>query len=302
MNTPPVSLVPEDGSIFLEPAELDGCLGLAIKIDWVLWRKRSKYQEICMVEAGRLGRVLLLDGSIQLSAFDEPAYHEMLVHVPLLSHPDPRRVLIIGGGDGCSLREALKHPSVERVDLCEIDGEVIEVCKRFLPHAAPAYADPRVRVHLGDGMEFAARAERAYDVILVDAPDPEGPALALFGRDFYQNLKKALKPGGLAAAQAESFNFYAPLLQEMFGFLENMFPSVFYYLALTPTYLGGTIGFAYSSLGPTPADPVDPGRREALGRLAYYTPLLHTAAFALPAHYYDLLPRLTADRQRSLLG
>ncbi len=288
---------PQAGKVFLEPPELDGAMGLALKIDRVLLHKKTKYQDLAVVEAGALGRLLLLEGSIQLSTWDEAAYHEMLVHVPLLCHPDPRRVLIIGGGDGGTLREVLKHPGVERCDMCEIDGEVIEAAKEFMPQVGTAFDDPRARVEVGDGLAFIKKAEAAYDVILVDSSDPEGPALGLFGPEFFADVKRALKPGGLVVSQAESFNFYAPLLQKMFGFMTELFPLTLYYLALVPSYLGGTIGFALNSLGPDPLAGPDPARLAALGRLRYYTPSLHKAAFALPAHYLEFMPPAMARRQ-----
>ncbi len=300
MSHPPAGPEIRPGAIFLEPTEWEGYLGYAIKIDKVLAHRRTKYQELHVVEAGPLGRVLLLNGSIQLSTVDEPAYHEMLAHLPLLCHRHPRRVLIIGGGDGGTLREVLKHPEVELAELCEIDQEVIRACREFMPQVACAFDDPRARVHVGDGIEFVRGVQGVYDLILVDSSDPEGPALGLFGRRFYQDLKKALAPGGLVVSQAESFNFYAPLLEEMFSFLQDMFEHAYYYLALVPTYLGGTIGFAYASLGPTPEQGPDLKRLAGLGRMRYYTPALHRAAFALPAHYFEHLPPKLARRQAGL--
>jgi spermidine synthase len=286
-----------EGAVFLEPPELEGRLGLALKVDKVLWETRTRYQHLAVVEAGPLGRVLLLDGAIQLATAHEAAYHEMLAHLPLLTHPDPRRVLVIGGGDGGTLREVLRHPGVERCDLCEIDGEVIEASRRFLPELAGGFDDRRARVLVEDGVAFMRGQEAAYDVILVDSSDPEGPARGLFGREFYSDLRRALKPGGLAASQAESFAFYAPLLAEMFGFLAEMFPLSLYYQAQVPSYLGGSIGFALNSLGPDPLEGPDLARLAGLGPLRHYTASLHHAAFALPAAHLALLPKGAAGRQ-----
>lgn len=289
---------PREGGLFLEPPELEGYLGLALKVDRVLFHKKTPFQELHVVEAGPLGRVLLLDGAIQLTTWDEPAYHEMLAHVPLLTHPDPKRVLIIGGGDGGTLREVVKHPGLERCDLCEIDGEVIEAARRFMPGVAAAMDHAKARVLVEDGLAFIKKAEASYDVILVDSSDPQGPARGLFGPDFYRDVKKALKPGGLAVSQAESCNFFGTLLKEMFGFLGGLFPLTLYYLALVPTYLGGTIGFALNSLGPDPLAAQPAGQRLAgLGPLRYYTPALHRAAFALPAGYREYLSEAMARRQ-----
>jgi spermidine synthase len=286
-----------EGGIFLEPPEMEGRLGLALKIDKILLHKKTKYQELHVVESGPLGRVLLLDGAIQLTTWDEPAYHEMMAHVPLLSHPDPRRVLIIGGGDGGTLREVLRHPGVERCDLCEIDGEVIQAAKEFIPQVASAFDHPKARVHVGDGLAFVKEARAAYDVILVDSSDPEGPALGLFGKDFYSDVKEALMPGGMAVSQAESCNFFGPMLKNMFRFMDELFPLTLFYLVMVPTYIGGSIGFAVNSLGPDPTKGPHPDQLAKLGGLKYFTPALHRAAFALPAHYAEFLTPDMTRRQ-----
>ncbi len=286
-----------EGGIFLEPPEMEGRLGLALKINRVLLHKKTKYQELHVVEAGPLGRVLLLDGVIQLTTWDEAAYHEMMAHVPLLSHPDPKRVLIIGGGDGGTLREVLKHPGVEQCDLCEIDGEVIQAAKEFMPKVASAFDHPKAQVKVSDGLTFVKEAQTTYDVILVDSSDPEGPALGLFGPEFYSDVYKALKPGGMVVSQSESCNFYGPMLKDMFRFMRELFPLTLFYLVMVPTYIGGSIGFAMNSLGPDPMIGPHPDHLAKLGELKYYTPALHRAAFALPAHYQEFLTPDMAKRQ-----
>jgi len=288
----------EPGSLYLEPPDLDDSLGVAVQVDRVLLRRHTPFQELAVVQSQRLGRMVLLDGYIQYCQYDEAAYHEMLVHVPLLTHPHPQRVLVIGGGDGATLREVLKHPSVEMAELCEIDAEVIAACREFLPGAAQAFDDPRVRVQVADGLEWVAAHPRAYDVILVDSSDPRGPATRLFGPEFYADLQQALRPGGLSASQAESFYLYGELIQSMFGFLQDLFPLTAYYNTLVPTYVSGVIGFILCSLGPDPlARPPDPRRLLALGPLDYYTSRLHQAAFALPGRLARLLPPRVAARQ-----
>ncbi len=280
---------PREGEYFLEPTELEEHFGLYFKVDEVLHVESTPFQELAVVQAGPLGRILLLDGNVQVSQFDEPAYHEMLVHVPLLAHPDPRRVLIIGGGDGGTLREVLKHPSVELAELCEIDEAVIRASKEFFPELAVSFSDPRARVHIGDGIEFAARAEPVYDVILVDSSDPEGPAVELFREPFYRNLRRALRPGGVMVAQVESYHLYAPLLREIFRVLPGIFDRAWYYLTQVPTYLSGIIGFAFATTGPDPLAAPDPRRLAGLGPLQYYTPQVARAAFELPARCRRLI-------------
>lgn len=277
------------GQPFLEPAELDGHFGIYLRPDRVLLAIDTPHQRLEVIEAGPLGRVLLLDGNIQLTQFDHHAYHELLAHVPLLAHPAPRRALIIGGGDGGLLTEALKHPSLESVDLCEIDAAVIAASREFFPAVAAGFADPRARVLIGDGAAFAQAIAEPYDVILVDASDPEGPATPLFGRDFYAGLKQGLAPGGLVAGQSESVHLYPDLAAAVMGFMRELFPRAWHYAAQVPTYLSGVIGFALGSDGPDPLALPDPARLAALGPLMHYTPAVHRAAFALPARWLPIL-------------
>jgi len=293
---------PCDGQVFLEPPELNGALGLALGVEKVLHQVKTPFQELAVVQAGPLGRVLILDGVIQTAEFDEAGYHEMLVHVPLLTHLAPQRVLIIGGGDGGALREVLKHPGLERVDLCEIDAEVIAACRRFLPGLAAGFDDPRVRVHIGDGVEFLAGAQEAYDAVLVDSSDPQGPARGLFNPEFYASLKKALRPGGVAAVLAESYFLFPELIRGTFAVLERLFDFACYYTASVPTYNSGVMGFALASLGPFPLSPPEPGRVAELGGLRYYTPAAHRAAFALPRPALNLLPPEVASMQENLFA
>jgi len=224
LDQPAASHEIRDETVFLEEAELDGHYGLAIRVDRVLEKKTTAFQELIVAEAGPLGRVLILDGNVQVSEYDETGYHEMMAHVPLLTHPRPERVLIIGGGDGGTLREALRHPEVERVDLCEIDEEVIEASRRFLPGLSRSFDSPKASVHITDGISFVQEHPGAWDVILVDSSDPVGPAEGIFGEPFYRDVRSALRPGGIAVGQAESCFVYPDLVREMSRFLSPLFP------------------------------------------------------------------------------
>jgi len=278
-------------SIFLEEPELQGSYGLAVRIDRVLLNQKTRFQHLAVAEAGPLGRVLLLDGDIQVTEFDESGYHEMLAHVPLLTHPDPRRVLVVGGGDGGTLREVLKHPEVEQVDLCEIDEAVIRASRQYLPGLAASFDDPRAALHIGDGIQYVRDHPRSWDVILVDSSDPEGPAEGIFKESFYRSLKEALLPSGIAVTQCESAFLFEQLIREIFAFLPHIFPVIGYYHTLVPTYASGIIGFGFCSLGPNPMKSMpEPTRVEGLKELHYYSPALHRAAFALPRRFLDLLP------------
>ncbi len=293
---------PLAGKVFLEPPDLDDALGVALKIDRVLHHVQTPFQELHVVEAGPLGRVLLLDGIIQTTERDEAGYHEMLVHVPLLTHPAPSRVLIIGGGDGGTLREVLKHPTVREVEMCEIDGEVIQAARRFLPGLASGFDDPRLKLTIGDGVAYLAQSPGGYDAILIDSSDPEGPAEGLFGEAFYQSVKAALAPGGVAAALAESYHLYQELIRDTFAVLERTFAYACYYTAQVPTYNSGIIGFALMTTGAYPLSPPDPMRVGELEPLRYYTEAAHRAAFALPRPALELLPPRTARLQENIFA
>lgn len=292
----------QDGSIFLEQAELGGHYGLALGIDRVLYRKKTPFQELVVAEAGPLGKILFLDGNVQVSDFDEAGYHEMIAHVPLLSHPNPKHALIIGGGDGGTLREVLKHPGIEQVSLCEIDEEVIEASKRFFPDLSTSFMDPRAKIHIADGTDFIRKSPGSWDVILVDSSDPVGPAEGIFNESFYVHLKEALRPGGIAVTQSESPFLYQSLIKKIFGFLPNIFPLFRYYNTFVPTYTSGIIGFTFCSLGPDPLSILPDAKRiSALGGLSFYTPALHRAAFALPRRVLGLLPEDIAEQQADFL-
>lgn len=261
--------------------------GLTCRVRSVLHRERSPFQEIVVYDTEQFGRLLALDDVVMTTERDEFVYHEMMAHVPLVTHPAPRRVLVVGGGDGGVVREVLKHPEVERVRLVEIDERVIEVSRRYLPDIACGLDDPRVEVAVGDGVEHVRRARGEYDVVIVDSTDPVGPAVGLFREEFYRDVAEALAEDGLFVAQTESPFFHGDLLGQVQRALRRVFPVVRLYLCAVPTYPGGLWTI---SLGSRRHDPLDCSLERA-GRLAtrYYSPEVHRAAFALPPFVRQLL-------------
>ena len=254
---------------------------MRFRVREVLHRQRSAYQEIVVLELEELGRALVLDGAIQFTDADGFVYHEMLAHVPLCAHPRPARVMIGGGGDLGLLAEVLKHPEVERVDLVEIDPAVVEVCRRFWPYARQAAEDPRVRLVAADAAEHVRASPEAYDVVLVDAPDPVGPAMPLYSLTFYQDLRRALHPGGLVAAQSGGVWFQRDLTVRLAGYARAVFPLVAVYLASVPSYSIAPWTFLAASLGPDPRQ--GDATRAARLPTRHYHAGLHSAAFGLPA-------------------
>ena len=177
---------------------------LSIKVDRQLYSGRSEFQRIDIFDSKEFGRFLTLDGYMMLTEMDEFIYHEMITHVPMCVNPDAHDILVIGGGDGGTVRELLRYPTVRHIDLVEIDELVVEVCKKYLPQTAGCLGDPRVTIHYEDGLKYVRHAEDAYDLIIVDSTDPFGPGEGLFTKEFYGNCYKALREDGIMVNQHES--------------------------------------------------------------------------------------------------
>lgn len=258
--------------------------GLSLAVTARLYDERSAFQRVEVLECPEYGRVLLLDGCVMLTDRDEFVYHEMIVHPALLMHPHPRDVLIIGGGDGGSVREALRHDTLEHVELVEIDEAVIETSRRFFPALSARLDDPRVAIHCEDGFTYLDSHQGRYDLIVVDSIDPVGEAAKLFTQSFYEKVKAGLRPGGCAVFQTESPFYNAEVVAQVQEKLRPLFRQVAPYLAHIPTYPSGLWSFTFAS------DAIDPRtaplqRRPAfLDELQYLTPELLRAAFVLPAY------------------
>jgi spermidine synthase len=263
-----------------------------------LARVKSDFQDIVIFESATHGRVMVLDGVIQITEADEFVYQEMLTHVPLLAHGAAGRVLIIGAGDGGVLRRVLQHPNVKCAVMVEIDGEVIRLSKEFLPRVADdAWSDKRAEVIVGDGIDYVKRApDASFDVIIVDSTDPIGVGEVLFTDDFYRNCARILTDRGLIVNQCGVPFMQADELRETSARRRRFFPHVTAYVAAVPTYVGGfmTLGWAAkdASLAATPVDVIRARAGEAgiLGTTQYWTPEIHTGAFNLPPYIARHLP------------
>lgn len=259
-------------------------LGYQYAVERELVRTRSPFQEILVMENPVYGRMLFLDGLVMTTERDEFVYHEMLAHVPLTMHGDPRRVLIVGGGDGGLLREVLRHRNVEKVDMVEIDPKVVEVSREHLPGIACAFEDPRAHLHFEDGAAFVRRGRGLYDVILVDSTEPMGAGEVLYGNDFFQDCKKALRDEkGLFAAQALSAWVHENEQQAMFSNLKKVWSRVLPYVASIPTYPGGLWTFALCGERKLELAPKDmKSAQEIAEQCRYYNPEIHRSCFSLP--------------------
>ncbi|KAK9277260.1 hypothetical protein L1049_006799 [Liquidambar formosana] len=276
----------------------------SLKVEKILFQGKSEYQNVMVFQSSTYGKVLVLDGVIQLTERDECAYQEMITHLPLCSIPNPKKVLVIGGGDGGVLREVSRHSSVEQIDICEIDGMVVDISKQFFPDVAVGYEDPRVTLHIGDGVAFLkAVPEGTYDAIIVDSSDPIGPAQELFEKPFFESVAKALRPGGVVCTQAESIWLHMHIIEDIVTNCRQIFKgSVNYAWTTVPTYprhglakllnfFNGVIGFMLCSTeGPPvnfkhPVNPIDANESHCKlkGPLKFYNSEIHTAAFCLPS-------------------
>ncbi|CAK9310738.1 unnamed protein product [Citrullus colocynthis] len=265
----------------------------SLQVESILFKGKSEYQEVVVFESTTYGKVLVLDGIVQLTEKDECAYQEMITHLPLCSIPSPKTVLVVGGGDGGVLSEISRHNSVEHMDICEIDKMVIDVSKEFFPDLAIGFEDPRVHLHIGDAVEFLRRAPRGkYDAIIVDSSDPVGPAQELVEKPFFEAIAKALKPGGVLCNMAESMWLHTHLIEDMISICREIFKgSVHYAWGSVPTYPSGVIGFLLCSTEGPPVDfknPINPiekldGAAKHKRDLKFYNSEIHSAAFALPS-------------------
>ncbi len=263
-----------------------------------LARTRSDFQDIAIFESTSHGRVMVLDGVIQITEADEFVYQEMLAHVPLLAHGAARNVLIIGAGDGGVLRRVLQHESVQRAVMVEIDGEVIRLAKEFLPRiAADAWTDKRAEVIVGDGIDYVKRApDASFDVIIVDSTDPIGVGEVLFTDAFYRNCARILTQRGLVVNQCGVPFMQPDELRESSARRRKFFPHVTAYVAAVPTYVGGfmTLGWAAKdrTLAATPVETIRDraGRSGLLGTTRYWTPEIHAGSFNLPPYIAQHLP------------
>ncbi|MFL1675989.1 polyamine aminopropyltransferase [Paenibacillus dendritiformis] len=260
--------------------------GITAKIRETYVNEQTPFQHLVMLDTEEFGRMLVLDGMVMTTVKDEFVYHEMVAHPALVTHPNPKKVLVVGGGDGGVMREIMKHPSVEKAVLVDIDGKVIEYSKKYLPEIACELDNPRVEVQVNDGYMHILNSKNEYDVIMVDSTEPVGPAAPLFERGFYQGIYDALKDDGLFIAQTDNPWFKADLIQKVNRDVKEIFPIVRVYAANIPTYPSGMWTFTMGSKKHDPLKVEEASIPEM--ETKYYSPRLHHAAFVLPKFVEDL--------------
>ncbi|TID18524.1 putative spermidine synthase [Venturia nashicola] len=259
---------------------------MTLKVNQVLHHEKSKYQDVLIFESSDYGTVLVLDNVIQCTERDEFSYQEMITHLAMNSHPNPKKVLVIGGGDGGVLREVVKHETVEEATLVDIDEAVIRLSKKYLRGMAVGFEHPNVKVHVEDGFKFLADRENEFDVIITDSSDPEGPAQALFEKSYFALLSGALREGGVITTQgSENQWLHLELITKLKKDCKEIFPVVEYAYTTIPTYPSGQIGFMVCCKDAErdvkkPVRSWSPEEEEKLCR--YYSKEIHEASFVLP--------------------
>jgi len=270
---------------------------ISIRVDRQLYSEQSEFQRIDVYESPEFGRFLTLDGYMMLTEKDEFIYHEMITHVPMAVHPNVKKVLVIGAGDGGVVRELTRYQGIEQIDMVEIDRRVVEVCKEYLPQTACCFDDPRVQLTFADGLKFIRSKEDEYDLIIVDSTDPFGPGEGLFTKEFYGNCYRALKEDGIMVNQHES-PFYegdAQACRRAHKRIVESFPISRVYQAHIPTYPSGHWLFGFASKKYHPVRDQRAAEWKALGlETKYYTTKLHRGAFCLPAYVERLLESVEA--------
>lgn len=265
---------------------------LSIKIDKALYSEETEFQRIDILESKEFGRIFTLDGLMMVTEKDEFIYHDMIVHVPMATNPNIKNVLVIGAGDGGTVRELTRYSSVEKIDMVEIDRRVVEVCKEYLQQTACKLDDKRVNIFYEDGLKFVRNKENEYDLIIVDSTDPFGPGEGLFTKEFYGNCYKALTEDGILVNQHESpyYDYYAKSMQDAHEKIYGLFKIHKVYQAHIPTYPSGHWLFGFAS---KKYDPIKDLNAEAWDKLdiktKYYNTDIHVGCFALPTYVKELL-------------
>lgn len=268
---------------FMEKGALWPGQAMGLEVAEILHHGRTKFQDLLVFRSKAYGNVLVLDGVIQCTERDEYAYQEMIAHLPLFCHPNPERVLVIGGGDGGVLREVLKHSSVKKAVLCEIDEGVIEASKEYFPTMSCSFQDERVELKIMDGAAYMKDHQDEYDIIITDSSDPIGPAEVLFEKPFYESMYRSLRDGGIVATQGECMWLHLNLITPLMASCREIYSTVEYAFTSIPTYPSGQIGFLMcAKQGCNLKEPCRSPSDEMQKSLQYYNSEIHTSSFVLP--------------------
>ncbi|OEF99252.1 spermidine synthase [Vulcanibacillus modesticaldus] len=267
-----------DGELWLTEDERDN-MKLSYRVKDIIFAEQSPFQHVMILDTYDFGRTLVLDGVVQTTSVDGYIYNEMISHIPMTLHPNPKTVLIIGGGDCGVAKEVTKYDQVEHIDMVEIDKFVVDVSLKYLPEVSGNLSDERVNFIYTDGVKFVQELENKYDVIIIDSSDPVGPAEQLFSEEFYQNLHKALKPDGVMVCQSQSPAFHMDVTKQTYQRINNLFPITSIYTAVVPTYPGGLWSF---TLGSKKYEPKNLGEKWQDKSTKYVNQGIVESCFVLP--------------------
>jgi spermidine synthase len=271
--------------------ENQGSIRYGYKTKSVLFNQQSEFQSVEVIETEAFGKMMLLDGLVMITDVDEFVYHEMISHIPVCLHGGPKRVVVIGGGDGGTVRELLKYDGIEEIVLCEIDAMVIEAARKFFPEVSSGFDDPRVKIKVGDGVAYMKEhPAQELDLVIVDSTDPIGPGEGLFSREFYKNVARSLRPGGLMAAQSESPWYDKEVLQRIKNNVSAGFSTVKNYIGAVPTYPRGF--WSWTIAGNRAIEPAQYSKElfnKVKSDLRYLNDDMMTGVFALPNFYREKL-------------
>jgi spermidine synthase len=291
----------DDRSSQFNPAEWvidsNGKSALSIRIKGDrLFYERSPYQTVEVFDTYDRGKMLTIDRMVMCTEADEASYHETIVHVPMQTHSGVKDVLVIGGGDGGTIRELMRYPEIERVTMVEIDDAVVRASKEFLPTISSAFDHPKLNLLIQDGIEFVKNAaDSSYDLVIIDSSDPVGPSEGLFTKSFYEDVYRCLRPRGLVTVQSESPIFNPKAFVELNQCLKQVFgvDGVHCYLVFIPMYPSGMWSLTYcSKQGSHPVRDLDRDRAEQFSQehnLRYYNGDIHQAAFCLPTNIRQMI-------------
>ncbi len=271
--------------------KFQGAVKYSLRITKLIHEEKTDFQHLAIFDTPNHGRVLTLDGIVMFTETDEFIYHELITHVPMQTMPDAKKALIIGGGDGGTIRELVKYPQLEKITLVEIDERVVETSKEFLPKLSSGFSDPRVECKFEDGAKFIKNIEPAsIDLLIVDSTDPVGPGKILFGGEFYRDSRKALSANGVMTAQTETPFYHGEFIGELYAELAEVFGNSWMYWGVMPSYMGALWSFCYSSPNKHPLKDMSENNISELA-CKYYSKEMHKSAFTLPPFVSKYLPK-----------
>lgn len=259
-------------------------LKLSMRVKNLIHTEKTPYQELLIADTYEYGRTLMLDGAYQLTERDEFTYSEMMSHVPICAHPDPKNVMIIGGGDGAIMREVLKHSCVKKCTLIDIDERVIESSKEYMPFAGCSFSDSRADVKCMDAMKYIRETNERYDVVIIDSTDPVDFAAGLFQSGFYEDVKRVMTDSAMLTELTESPFTDTDLMVQAIREMRKVFPCVKMYWGVVPTYPSGMWTYGLASMRECSCEPV-----RSVAPTKYYTNEIHRASFILPPFLEELI-------------